>query len=157
MKLISKSGTPWRLVLAAKASSMNTEVIGWRGVCRALLLGFVVLGISCVSGCGGAGPQTAEDWSPTDLDDVRHVVSEVSGARSQPEKLAEVFATVPGEDWLKAAGGKSFELIEISVDGDEAIAKMSIQDFDGNVLSEQDWRCTRSGDQWKVADAPLGQ
>ena len=106
-------------------------------------------------GCG-VGGNSPEDWNPSDQDQVRQVISDVSGARSRPEKLSEVFSQLPTDEWLEFSRGKSFELISIDVDGEQASVTMSIQDFDGNELSQQQWKCLLDGEVWKVADAPLG-
>ena len=110
-----------------------------------------------LAGCGGSPGMTPEDWDPTDEDNVRQVVSSVSGARSRPERMTELFVEVPDNDWLSASNGKFFQLVEVAVDGDEAVATMSIEDRDGNEISQQSWKCVRDGESWKVAEAPLGQ
>ena len=107
-------------------------------------------------GCGGNVGMTPEDWSPTDADNIRGVVSGVSGARSRPERLPGLFVTVPDDEWLASSNGKFFQLVNVDVSGDEATATMSIEDMDGIELSQQQWKCVRDGETWKVAEAPLG-
>ena len=71
--------------------------------------------------------------------------------------IRDRFVTAPDDEWLASSNGKFFQLVEVAVDGDEAMATMSIEDYDGNEISQQQWKCVRDGESWKVADAPLGQ
>jgi len=115
----------------------------------------IAIAVSLAVGC----KSEPSEWVPGDADNIKHVIAEISDARHDPEKLAVIFAAgkVPNDKWIKDSQGLSFvvDLKRISVSGDAATVKISLEDHFGDPKGEVTWTCKKNGEKWQVEDAPL--
>ena len=110
--------------------------------------------ICAASGCGGGN----KEWNPTDADHVLKTVSEISDARSDPEKLNSLFVpgSEPDEAWLAEANKYMLIVAKADVSGDTATATVELEDtMEGTIVRTHTWQCERIDGEWKIKDAPL--
>lgn len=100
------------------------------------------------------------EWNPTDADHIVATVSEISDARSEPDKLNSLFVagSEPDEAWIEQSKQCMLRLDPeaVSVSGETASAVVEKEDnLEGSVTNTPQWQFQREGDQWKIKTAPL--
>jgi hypothetical protein len=108
-----------------------------------------------LAGCGGGG-QT--EYVESDEGDVRLVLSDVSGAASDPNDFRALFAEGAAPPDAERAKYRPYmcRANEITIEGNTATALVEIEDGNtGQIVGEKEWTLVREGDQWKLQSAPL--
>lgn len=113
----------------------------------------LVVNATVITGCSG----DTSDWKPGDQDQIRKLVSEISDARTNEDKLASLFTedSVPDRDWLKNTEQLSFAIADVALDSDVAKVTIDLENHFGELQRTVTWECTRSGDGWLIASAPV--
>lgn len=108
-----------------------------------------------VSGCGSDTP-TPPNFGSADGTEIAKVIEEFNEAKTDPKKIAEMFAAKPGAD-SKKYGKLMFELVDRpTINGNEATAKVAVlDDGTGNEQGTVTWAFLKDGSTWKIKDAPL--
>ena len=111
--------------------------------------------ILLIAGCGGSTAEKPRE----DTSFVGEVVSNVSDARNDPEKLKQLFTpeALPDKKWVEEAQGKDFSASRISINGDEATVEIEIENDYAEPLGTATWTCVRDGESWKISAAPICQ
>ena len=107
----------------------------------------------CLTGCS----ENASDWTPDDKAQIRKLISEISDARSNNDKLASIFveSALPGRQWLKQTEGYSFVVTEIDIASDQATVTLDLENHFGEIQKTVSWTCIRTDTRWQISAAPV--
>ena len=115
----------------------------------------VLLSVVCLAfafGCMGPA-----EWTPGDQELIRETVANISDARANSAGLAGLFTedALPDKQWLQQTEKRSFVVEDVKVNGDTATLNVTIENYFGEVLGNQNWTCQKIDDKWKISAAPL--